>query len=105
MADTQYLDGLLAQFIAKFPLESLQTMSLEQYTDVVEKGKTNDSFTYWVESKTKELGSIKRGSSEKFNIYKYNKTPTSKYFLYDNTYTLMGLKKMKFLSFMVMLMI
>lgn len=87
MADTQYLDGLLDKFIAKFPLESLQTMSLEQYTDVVEKGKTNDSFTYWVETKTKELGSIKGGSSEKFNIYKYNKTPTSKNFLHDNTYT------------------
>ncbi len=87
MADTQYLDGLLDQFLAKFPLESLQTMSLEQYTDVVEKGKTNDSFTYWVESKTRDLGSIKGGSSEKFNIYKYNKTPTSKYFLHDNTYT------------------
>ena len=80
------LDNLLNEFLKAFPVESLKTMELTQYTDVVEKDKLNNSFTYWVETKLRELGSIKGGSSEKFGIYKYNKEPTNDGMDYDNTY-------------------
>lgn len=60
------LDKLLSDFLEIFPVEKLKTMDLTQYTDVVEKDKLNNSFTYWVETKLKELGSIKGGNSAKF---------------------------------------
>ena len=61
-------------------------MDLTQYTDVVEKDKLNNSFTYWVETKLRELGSIKGGNSAKFGIYRFNKEPTDDGMDYDNTY-------------------
>lgn len=80
------LDKLLSDFLEIFPVEKLKTMDLTQYTDVVEKDKLNNSFTYWVETKLKELGSIKGGNSAKFGIYRFNKEPTDDGMNYDNTY-------------------
>lgn len=65
---------LLNDFLAAFPLESLSEMSLDKYTNL----NRFDSFCYWVESRTYELGSIWGGSSYKFGIYKYNEKPTGK---------------------------
>ena len=62
---------LLDDFLHTFPLESLQNLTLEQYTNLNKK----DSFCYWLESRTYELGSIWGGSSYKFGIYEYNKLP------------------------------
>ncbi len=86
MVNSQELDKLLNEFLQKFPLESLKTMELQDYTDLVTKENDNDSLTYWVETKTRALGSIKGGSSEKFGIYKYNQTPTNNIITYNETY-------------------
>lgn len=58
---------LLEDFLHTFPLNSLQGMTLEQYTNL----NKDDSFCYWLESLTYELGSIWGGSSYKFGIYEY----------------------------------
>lgn len=66
--------NLLHEFLAAFPLETLSEMPLEKYTNL----NRSDSFCYWAESKTSELGSIWGGSSYKFGIYKYNDKPKGK---------------------------
>ena len=62
---------LYNDFLKAFPVESLKDMTLEQYTDL----KKDNSFCYWLEAKTSELGSIWGGSSYKFGIYEYQKRP------------------------------
>ena len=46
-------------------------MKLDEYTNL----NRENSFCYWLESKTVELGSIWGGSSYKFGIYRYDKRP------------------------------
>ena len=46
-------------------------MKLDEYTNL----DRENSFCYWLESKTVELGSIWGGSSYKFGIYRYDKRP------------------------------
>src|SRR5574344_434718 len=58
-------------FQTAFPKGKLADMTLEQYTNLEKK----DSFCYWLESKTEELGSIWGGSSFKFGIYEYKNKP------------------------------
>lgn len=58
-------------FIERFPLDSLRKMPIETYTNLNRK----DSFCYWLESETYQLGSIWGGSSLKFGIYQFDKTP------------------------------
>ncbi len=53
------------QFLALWPKERLESMQLDEYTAV---GST-DSFTYWIEYRLKELGSIKGGSNFKMGIF------------------------------------
>lgn len=62
---------LYNDFLKAFPVESLKDMTLEQYTDL----KKDNSFCYWLEAKTSELGSIWGGSSYKFGVYEYQKRP------------------------------
>ena len=62
---------LLDDFLTAFPIDKLQDMTLEQYTNL----KKEDSFCYWLEYRTYELGSILGGSSSKFGIYKYPNKP------------------------------
>ncbi|MFA7111706.1 MAG: AAA family ATPase [Bacilli bacterium] len=83
MTNTELYDS----FLKEFPLENLHTMTLEQYTNL---NKIN-SFCYWLEAKTTDLGSIYGGSSYKFGIYKYNVIPKRKNdndssYIYDNEY-------------------
>lgn len=52
---------LYNDFLKAFPVESLKNMTLEQYTDL----KKDNSFCYWIEAKTSELGSIWGGCSYK----------------------------------------
>lgn len=75
---------LLNDFLTAFPLETLSEMPLDKYTNL----NRSDSFCYWVESKTYELGSIWGGSSYKFGIYKYKEKPkdTRERFMCDDTY-------------------
>ena len=65
------LHQLYEDFQKVFPLDKLSEMTLEQYTNL----NRSDSFTYWVETKTRPLGSIKGGSSYKFGIFEYKNTP------------------------------
>ncbi len=76
--------NLLNDFLSVFPLETLSSMPLEKYTNL----NRSDSFCYWVESKTSELGSIWGGSSYKFGIYKYNERPkeNAAHIMCDDTY-------------------
>lgn len=62
---------LYQQFQETFPIEYLKEMPLEKYTNL----NKDDSFCYWVESRTYHLGSFWGGSSYKFGIYKYEKKP------------------------------
>ena len=68
---TEMRHKLYENFLKEFPLESLKSMALEMFTNL----KRGDSFCYWVESRTYELGSIWGGASYKFGIYKYAKRP------------------------------
>lgn len=63
---------LKEKFLERFPVESLRTMPIEKYTNL----NRNDSFCYWLESKTHRLGSILGGTSLKFGIYLFDKPPT-----------------------------
>ena len=62
---------LYQAFQQEFPLEFLKDMPLAKYTNL----NKEDSFCYWLESRTYELGSFWGGSSYKFLIYRYNNKP------------------------------
>ncbi|WP_053362570.1 AAA family ATPase [Bacillus sp. FJAT-27251] len=53
------------EFIARFPLESLPTMTVEEYANT----STKDAFIYWLEFK-EILGGIGGGNASKFGIYR-----------------------------------
>ena len=77
--------ALHKQFLQQFPQEHLGNMTLDEYTNL----DKDNSFCYWLESKTYELGSIWGGSSYKFGIFKYEKSPkldNSKY-SHDENYS------------------
>ena len=77
--------ALHTQFLQQFPIEHLGNMTLEEYTNL----DKDNSFCYWLESKTNGLGSIWGGSSYKFGIFKYDKAPNlenSKY-SHDESYS------------------
>ena len=57
---------LYNEFQSKFPLEKLKNLKLEEYTNL----NREDSFCYWLETKTESLGSIWGGSAYKFGIFK-----------------------------------
>lgn len=77
--------ALYNQFLKRFPIERLRYMTIEEFTNLEKK----DSFCYWLESKTSELGSIWGGSSYKFGIFKYDKTPKqdNPKYSHDNIYS------------------
>ncbi len=62
------LHNLKSQFLERFPLTSLATMPLGTYTNL----ERSNSFCYWLESLTNDLGSIWGGSAYKFYIFEYN---------------------------------
>lgn len=70
MSDDKY-HKLYQDFQAAFPLEKLEEMTLDQYTNL----NKDDSFCYWIESRTHHLGSFWGGSSYKFGIYRFQKAP------------------------------
>ena len=61
---------LYKQFNELFPYEKLKELTLDQYTN---QNKT--AFIYWLEFKTKPLGSIGADDSFKFGIYRRNRDP------------------------------
>lgn len=64
------LHKLKQDFLDYWTLDKLQSMTLEEYTDT----KRENSFCYWLEHITRNLGSIVGGSSYKFGIYKMGDT-------------------------------
>jgi len=64
------LAELKAAFLKEWPLERLEKMSLEEYSNTEQT-----SFCYWLEYKTRPLGSAGGGSSFNHGIYKM-KRPT-----------------------------
>jgi hypothetical protein len=74
------LESLREEFVRRFPPEKLATLPLDQY--VVGKQKKN-TFCYWLETRLREIGSIKGGTTagSKFGIYfgKTNKDSRTMY--------------------------
>ena len=66
MSSNENLHKLKEDFLAYWPIERLELMTLEEYTDT----NRENSFCYWLEHITRDLGSIVGGSSYKFGIYK-----------------------------------
>jgi 5-methylcytosine-specific restriction protein B len=65
MSDLKKEYELWDEFLTVWPLTRLATMTLDDYTQAGSK----DSFTYWIESRLDELGSIWGGSSFKFGVF------------------------------------
>ncbi len=65
MSDSKKLYALWDEFLNVWPLSRLATMSLDEYTQAGSK----DTFTYWIESRLDELGSIWGGSAFKFGVF------------------------------------
>jgi len=61
---------LKEEFLKLWPLDRIKTMSINEYTNL----NKDDSFCYWLETRTQDLGSIWGGSAYKFGIYKRNNT-------------------------------
>ena len=59
---------LFLEFQRKWNSEKIKAMTLEEYTSVGEKERQD--FSYWIESRLDEIGSIWGGSAFKFGIYK-----------------------------------
>lgn len=53
------------EFLERWPLERVKEMTLQEYTSAGSK----DTFTYWIEVRLENLGSIWGGASFKFGIY------------------------------------
>jgi hypothetical protein len=67
--DTEEKRKILEEFLERWPESVVSNMSLPEYVSVEDK----DTFTYWVESKTWQLGSIYGWDSIKFGIYRRSK--------------------------------
>ncbi len=60
------LNQLYTSFQTQFPIEKLKSLTLEEYTNL----DRDNSFCYWLETKTESLGSIWGGSAYKFGIFR-----------------------------------
>jgi hypothetical protein len=65
-AHCRELEKLRRQFVAKFPPSRIPLLSLDDY---VEGKGSRDSFCYWVEWKTSELGRIQGSNASKFGVF------------------------------------
>ena len=65
MSNFQQQYALWDEFLTVWPTTRLATMTLDEYTQAGSK----DSFTYWIESRLDELGSIWGGSAFKFGVF------------------------------------
>lgn len=61
--------SIKADFLKVWSEERVKEMTLEEYTNL----NREDSFCYWLESRTTNLGSIWGGSSYKFGVFKKSK--------------------------------
>jgi serine/threonine protein kinase len=66
-----HLEQLRIEFVQRFPKHHLMDLTLEQYALGLEDSR--DSFCYWLEFKTRDLGSIMGGSVSKFGVWRSRK--------------------------------
>lgn len=62
---------IILKFQEAWPIDKLKTMSLEEYTNL-----DKNSFTYWLERETREVGGSGVGSSFSFRIYRRSNKST-----------------------------
>ena len=74
MSDLQKQYAAWDEFLSVWPASRLATMTLNEYSLAGSK----DSFTYWIESRLDELGSIWGGSSFKFGVFSRKDTEDKK---------------------------
>lgn len=74
MSDFQKQYDLWDEFLNVWPASQLAKMTLNEYT----RAGSKDSFTYWIESRLDELGSIWGGSSFKFGVFSRKDTEDKK---------------------------
>ena len=85
MADIKQLDGIWTDFLERWPVEKVRTMTLEQYHTLNDQS----CFVRCLESMTEKLGSIWGGSAFKFGIYQRDpgkEKSGSAYFTYGKKY-------------------
>lgn len=81
---TEICRDILYDFLDRWTIENIEQMTLKQYVSVGDK----DTFCQWLETRTRELGSIKGLNSSKFGIYKRgDKTKIPKRLANDNEYS------------------
>jgi hypothetical protein len=81
---TEICRDILYDFQDRWTVENIKKMTLKQYVSVGDK----DTFCQWLETRTRELGSIKGLNSSKFGIYKRSdKTKKPKRLASDNEYS------------------
>ncbi|SFE40061.1 Transposase Tn5 dimerisation domain-containing protein [Chitinophaga sp. CF118] len=74
----------LDEFLDKWPPERVTNMSLDEYVSV----EDHDTFCYWVERRTRPLGSIHGNTSEKFGVFRRADPEERKgKFLHDDVYS------------------
>lgn len=71
MTQADSLQALWDEFLAIWPLDRIETMTLPEYVSTQDK----TTFTYWLETRTQSLANIKGSPSPKFGIYKRNSDP------------------------------
>ncbi|EPN9986658.1 TPA: AAA family ATPase [Vibrio cholerae] len=71
MTQADALQALWDEFLATWPLDRIETMTLPEYVSTHDK----TTFTYWLETRTQSLANIKGSPSPKFGIYKRNSDP------------------------------
>jgi 5-methylcytosine-specific restriction endonuclease McrBC GTP-binding regulatory subunit McrB len=65
MSDLESQYALWDEFLQVWPATRLAEMTIDEYT----KAGSQDTFTYWIESRLDKLGSIWGGSAFKFGVY------------------------------------
>ena len=65
MKDIEQLYALWDEFLKEWPAQRLRTMTLDEYTQAGSK----DTFTYWLEWRLRDLGSIRGIGASKFGIF------------------------------------
>lgn len=53
-------------FLSRWPVSAVESMTIDEYGDA----STRDSFSYWLEIKLRQLGSIAGGAAFKFGVYR-----------------------------------
>lgn len=65
MKDIEQLYALWDEFLKEWPAQRLRTMTLDEYIQAGSK----DTFTYWLEWRLRDLGSIRGIGASKFGIF------------------------------------